>query len=165
MDQKFLQKAQEAGWVIEAVHEDSCIVRCPVDGCGMRARVRAKGDVPPRINDRVPSNYPVGSFDDARQILRDRREDLALSIVEVEEAAGLTKDHLAKIERDRDGRVPNLDTFIYWANALGFDLVLRPADLPRKTQSMICDTRALTGRRGRRFENERRRRAGGRDPR
>ncbi|MBT9385492.1 helix-turn-helix domain-containing protein [Pseudooceanicola sp. CBS1P-1] len=167
MDQKFLKLAQEQGWVIEAVEEGSCIVRCPEAGCGMRARIRSSGSVPPRINDRVQMDFRATTFDAARRFLRERREDLRLNIAEVEDAAGLTKDHLAKIERDDSDKVPNLETFVIWANTLGFDVVLRPAELPPVTMRMICDTRSLTGRRGRRFQNERdrRRKAGGRDPR
>ncbi len=162
MDQKFLKDIQSNGWVIEAVEEGSCIARCPSPGCGMRARIKSSGAVPPRLNDQVELDFNATSFNAARGFLRGRREELRLSIAEVEEAAGLTKDHLAKMERDDDLRIPNLETFITWANTLGFELVLRPAELPPVTMRMICDTRSLTARRGRRFmvERDRRQRGG-----
>ena len=166
MDQKFLIKAQEAGWIVESVEEGSCIVKCPSAGCGMRARVKEKGDVPPRINNRVRLDFVAASFDAVRLFLRGRREDLRLNIAEVEEAAGLTVDHLAKFERDNAGKIPNVEMFLLWANALGFEVVLRPTDLPRRTLREIVNTRDRAVRRGRRNQIEQSRRlAGGRDPR
>lgn len=162
MDTKVLREIQRLGWIIESVGKDACVVKCPEQGCGMRARIRKDTGAPPRLNERVETDIEAKSFDEVRQMLRARRLELALSIPEIEEAAGLTTDHLAKFERPDFSKIPNLDTVIYWAGALGFELVLRPAELPPMTLRMITETRPILPQRRRRQETDRLRAQAGR---
>lgn len=154
MTPDFLKKVQAAGWAIEEVDEDRCTVRCPQPGCAMRGRFVEGGAVPRRDAPR-PFNLPVRQFDDARQALRDRRQTLGLTIAEVEELAGIAQDHLAKFEKVDFVKPPNIETFLEWAAALGFDVLLQPADLPPITLRYISETRAKQEARQSRFRLDR----------
>lgn len=83
----------------------------------------------------------VRDYEDLRVFLRDRRNALVLNIPEVEEMAGMTKDMLAKCEKDNPSKIPNIQTLIEWANSLGYDLVLRHSTLPPKSVRYIVDSR------------------------
>jgi hypothetical protein len=99
MDPALLREIQRHGWLIESVGETDCVVKCPVEGCGMRTRLKKGRKVPPRLNPAVHLSEVAESFDGIRAALRARRQELCLSITEVEEAAGMTEAHLAKFER------------------------------------------------------------------
>jgi len=150
MDPALLREIQRHGWLIESVTETDCVVKCPVEGCGMRTRLKKGKGIPPRLNATVQLTETAKSFDEIRAMLRQRRLDLALSITEVEEAAGMAVDHLAKFERPEFSKIPNLETLIIWAGALGFELSLRPADLPLLTLRTISETRPMVKDRKRR---------------
>jgi len=83
----------------------------------------------------------VEHFETARVFLRDRREQLCLTIKELEEAAGITVDFMAKFEKDDPSKIPNTQTFIEWAQSLGYDVVLRPGKLPPNVLRLMADTR------------------------
>ena len=151
----FLRRVQQSGWRIESVDGDTCTVRCPRAGCDMRARFRAALDVPPRNLPLHSLDEPVRSFDDARALLKARREELGLTIAEVEHVSGIADDHLAKCERTAFDKMPNVQTFMEWAQALGFDVILRPAELPPVVLRVISETRDKLPARRRRFEIER----------
>ncbi|MFW8636972.1 helix-turn-helix domain-containing protein [Cribrihabitans pelagius] len=102
----------------------------------------------------------VGSYDGARMALRARREALGLTISEVEELAGATVDHLAKAEKDGSSKLPNAQLLLEWAQALGYEVVLRPTELPAYTRRVICYTRDRLEARQKRFRLEGRRRSG-----
>lgn len=83
----------------------------------------------------------VATYAEARDALRDLRERLCLTILEVEAAADLCQGHLAKIEPDHSQRIPNVETFIKWADALGFDLVLVRKPFPPRMVDVMCEAR------------------------
>lgn len=154
-----LKRAQKAGWIIQGVDDEGILCRCPSSGCGLQVRIKYGGPVQhcdPGLT-RDPRSIPVGSYDDVRRILRDRREELLLTIPEVEEIAGTTKDHLAKAEKENPSRVPGFDIIAEWAEALGYEIVLRPAQLSSLSMRLIAETRRY--RRRRLQERARRRQA------
>lgn len=161
MDQKFLKQVQDAKWQIKAAGEDFVVAQCPRAGCNLLVNLKPGGAVPqtcrpgPDLLERV-----VSSFEDARLFLRERREDLGLSIRDTEEISGAATDHMAKWEKDSPSKIPNTETFLEWAKALGYDVVLRPAPLPPLALSMIIETRPLIARRVQRNRHLRTRREG-----
>ena len=60
----------------------------------------------------------IRSYDDGRRTLRDRRQDLCMTMTQVEFCAGLTEGHLLKAEKDNPDRVMSVEGFIVWANTL-----------------------------------------------
>ena len=155
MKQDDLRRIQTAGWSIETADSASCTVKCPTPGCRMRARFKEGDSVPVR---EVPGHRwdrAVTSFDDAREALKARRQEIGLTIAEVEHISGIAGDHLAKFERTDWSRMPNTETFIEWAQALGLDVTLRLGELPPVTLRWISDTRPRIEARRRRFEIER----------
>lgn len=160
MDAKFLKDVEGAGWSIEAVDDDSVIGKCPSVGCQMRAKLD-HGKRIPQVDPgcrRDILDRKVGSYDEVREILRERREGLGLTIREVEEIAGCAVDHMAKAEKDGPVKVPNVQLLVEWMQALGLELVVRPGELPAYTRRVIVETRdKLDSRRNRfRLEAERR---------
>lgn len=145
--------------MIVAASDEDMICRCPSRGCGLKARFKFGDNIPscdPALN-RDTSSIPIGSFSDLRKVLRSRREELRLSINDTEEIAGLSVDHIAKMEKDRPDRIPNLDTIIHWANALGLEITLRPTEMTPFALRRLQETRHLAERRGRRISQLRRR--------
>lgn len=144
-----LKRVQRAGWLIVASDEDKTIAKCPANGCGLCVSIPHGAKVqscdPGLV--RAPSDIPVGNFEDLRQVLRDRRRELLLTIPETESVSGLSVDHIAKAEKENPVRLPNVDTVIYWAGALGFELVLRPTGLPPAALRIISETRQFAKRR------------------
>lgn len=142
IDPEFLRDVQRRGWLIMGADEARVLGACPRDGCSVKVSLSPERTVPetckanPSLTDAV-----VESYDAARLFLRERRECLALTIREVEEIAGLTADHLAKVEIDDAARVPGIETFLVWAQALGIEVVLRPAKLPPYALRVLADTR------------------------
>ncbi len=156
MDTKFLREVQKAGWFIEKVTDSFVIGKCPSQGCHMRAKLCHKMPVPAvdPLDRRAQKDITLTGYDPARRILRDRREKLALSIREMEEISGIVDDHLAKMEKDSYTKIPNAQTFIEWAQALGFEVVLRPAGLTLLSLRTIIDTREKLPSREARFKVE-----------
>lgn len=155
-DPKFLKDVQDAGWLVKAVVEGSCVAKCPTSGCSMMALLAEGKHIPKRVVERGPSaDMLVTGYDVGRQILRERRRELLLTIKEVEIASGIAEDHAAKFERDEWSRQPNAETFIEWAAALGFEVVLRPVELPPITLRMIAESRDRVPARTKRFDLER----------
>lgn len=160
MDAKFLKQCEDAGWHIEAAGDDFVIGKCPSVGCGLRAKLEQGKAVPCADPGRRRDilDQKAEFYDDARMILRARREGLGLTIREVEEIAGAGVDHLAKAEKDDPTKIPNAQLLIEWAQALGFEVVLRPTELPAYTRRVICDTRDRLDARTKRFRLEAQRR-------
>ena len=151
--QSWLREVQRRGWRIVAPDEETCVVACDSPTCGLRVKLRQGGTIPPRLTRKDDSGaVVVSSFDGARMALRDRREQLLLTIAEVEDIAGLSSDHLAKAEKDNPDRIINVDLFLHWAGALGFRVVLVPDDLPPITLRTIAQTRRHQVRRRRHVE-------------
>jgi transcriptional regulator with XRE-family HTH domain len=161
MDPKFLKECEDAGWHLEFVGDDFVVGKCPSVGCGLRAKLDQDRAVPCADPGRRRDvlDLKVGSYDEARTVLRERRETLGLTISEVEELAGATVDHLAKAEKDGPSKVPNAQLLLEWAQALGYEVVLRPTELPALTRRVICDTRDRLEARRKRFRLEGRRRS------
>ena len=151
VSQEFLREVQGRGWQIEAVTPDSCFVRCPTPGCGMRAKLLQGVTIPPRIDPGYVTHIPLGSYDEGREALRARRRELRLTIKEVEYAAGIATDHLAKAEKDEPSRVFNFSYFILWARTLGYQVALVPTDLPAATLRAVSETREKVESRARHF--------------
>lgn len=144
-----LKRAQRAGWMIEGVTDDGILCRCPSAGCGLRVKMKFGGPIQhcdPGLY-RDPRSIPIGSYEDLRCVLRDRREDLLLTIMEVEDIAGLTHGHLLKAEKENPTRTPGLDIISEWAAALGYEIVLRPTNLPQLSLRIISEIRQNRGRR------------------
>jgi len=160
MDLKFLKEVQSLGWHINGVLGDEVRVSCPAVGCGMKAKLKQGSSIPfaDPGSRRNRLDVPLQSYDDLRRALRGRREDLALTILEVEEIGGIATDHLAKFEKDAHTKMPNAQTLIEWVQALGYELVLRPADLTPFAMRVVCDTRDKVASRSKRFTAEGRRR-------
>ena len=162
VEQNFLRDVQRSGWQVEAVDAHGCVARCGSPGCKVRVKLRQGAAIPQRCSSGADQAVPLTDYDTARVFLRGRREDLHLTIAEVEEVAGMTPDRLAKCERDDWSKMPNAQTFFEWAQALGYRVVLEPAALPPLMLSVIAQTRALVPSRARRtaLEKERRSAAG-----
>ena len=77
----------------------------------------------------------VKSHADLQVHLRNRRLRLGLSQDDVEAAAGMAVDHIAKLETSR--RLPQFPTYFAWAEALGYDIVLVPKALPSQLVAII----------------------------
>ena len=137
----FVRRVQRAGWLLVTVQPESCVARCSRSGCDMRARFSPNKPIP--CVGQEATNPSITGFEALRVMLRRRRHELALSIPEVEAAAGLSADHLAKSERENVTRPPNFDLCVQWAASLGYDVVLRPAPLPPITTRAIADSRGL----------------------
>lgn len=98
----------------------------------------ARGSWPkkcPRTHDRGFSATVVQSHEALQQHLRDRRIMLGLSIDDVEAAAGLAVDHVAKLETGK--RLPQFPTYFAWAETLGYDICLVPKGLPDPVLAII----------------------------
>jgi len=130
IDHEFLRKVADAGWIMAAVDDDAVLCSCPRHGCALKVKL-SPGKAVPETCRRGPdlTEQVVTNFEDGRMFLRDRREALCLTIEEVEGIAGLSGTHVAKMEKDGPSKLPNVETFILWANALGYDLILRPGKL------------------------------------
>lgn len=137
----FIRRVQRAGWLLVTVQPESCVARCSRPGCDMQAKFVPNRPIPCVGQD--DRSAGLMGFEALRQTLRRRRHELALTIPEVEAAAGLAADHLAKSEREGSTRPPNFDLCVQWAAALGYELTLRPAALPPITTRLIADSRHL----------------------
>ena len=152
-----LKAIQRAGWAIVGADEQSCVVKCTTFGCQMRARFVAGGAVPQRSVPAHNWDRVVRSFDDVREVMKDRRQELGLTIPEVEHISGIASDHLAKFEKTDWNRPPNINTLMSWATALGYEVVLRHGELPPVTLRWIAETRDKVATRRGRFEKGRKR--------
>lgn len=142
MDIRFLKLIQARGWRIFKVGQRSCVAQCQAEGCGLKVSF-TDADLVPQARGRGESlDKPIRDFETLRIVLRDRRQDLALTIKDVEHIAGLTVDHLAKFEKDNPSRNPTLGIIIPWAQSLGYELVLRPVEMPNISLREVADTRS-----------------------
>lgn len=160
MDIKFVKQVQASGWSIQSVTPDSVVAKCPSAGCNLYAELK-QGAVIPVVDPgcrRDPIDVQMPTYDALRKMLRTHRESLLLTIREVEEVAGLEPDLLAKVERDGTKKIPNVQTMLDWAGALGFELVLRPIPLTPYAMRTIVETRDKTAARTKRMTLENRRR-------
>lgn len=139
-------QAEKDGWVLVDAGETSMVLRCPSQGCGLKIRVPYDKPVPhcdPGIR-RNPGDIPVGSYEDFLATVVHRRHEMALTIRETEEIAGLTADHIAKFEQragQSNRRTASFESMVLWAAALGFEFVLRPSPLPRAAVRVLSETR------------------------
>lgn len=145
-------RAQNRGWMVEAVDEDRIVGRCPAHGCGLKAVLKAGSKIPQCDPDlrRDPTMLPIGIYDDLRLILKERREGLNLSMGDIEFASGLADGHVNKMESPNPARIPQIDTVLLWLQSLGYELVVRPTELPPATASILEGTRDMSGIRARR---------------
>ncbi len=137
-----LIEAQDKGWLLEDSDAAVVHVACPRAGCGLTLTLR-EGEPIPSCATGEAQEVIVATHEDARRFLRARREQLGLSISDVEHLAGLASSHLLKAEKDNPARKVELDTLTLWANALGYAVALVPAPLHSATLRLIADTRHL----------------------
>lgn len=146
---EYIRRVQDAGWHVVAADLESVWIGCPRGGCNLRTRLKAGGAIPTVCRSAPP--IATITVDDymrvARPALRDRRQQLGLTIKDVEEVSGIADDHLAKMEKDDPSKIPNILTFIDWARSLGFQLVLVPDAMPQVTITKIAETREAQERR------------------
>lgn len=145
MDVPFLRKVQDAGWLIDRVDKNSVDAACPREGCSLRVKLRQGAAIPTACGGGASDERIIQNFEDARVVLLHRRQRLALSISDVEHIAGMTPDYLAKFGKENPSKIPNAQTFLEWAQALGMEVVFRPARLPMIGLRQVADTRALAG--------------------
>lgn len=157
MNPDSLKAIQRAGWAIVTADRETCTVKCPTQGCHMRARFKIDGTIPARDVPMHTWDLVVRSFDDVREAMKARRQELGLTIPEVEHISGIAGDHLAKFEKTEWNRPPNIDTLMSWSSALGYEVLLRLGELPPVTLRWIADTRPKIEARRRRFQIERKR--------
>ena len=158
MTPEFLRQVQRNGYRIEAVTEEGCIARCPAEGCGLRLNIRENGFLPRRPGqDTRPEDRPIPAFRALQAVLKARREELTLTIGETEDMAGFAQHHLSKAEADKVQRIPNFDFLIDWCEALGFEFVLRPKQMPPLSLRYLAETRHMHE--ARRQQNRKRRSA------
>lgn len=141
VDQKFLQAVEEAGWVLAYVRADQCSVMCPRSGCDLRITLRPGAPVPNSAG-AMPETKEIAfdSYDAWRKFMVDRREQLGLSIKDMEAIAGVADDHLAKIETAV--KIPNLETAIMLSQAAGIEIFARFSPLRKIAQRTIIETRS-----------------------
>jgi len=167
MDPKFLREVQDAGWHIEQAGERQVVARCPAEGCGMRALLTSGAAVPEVDPDwtRNGVDLPLAGYEDFRRAIRERREKLGLTLNEVEEVVGVANYYFAKAEKDEPSKIPNLATAIAWAQALGYEIVLRPGQInDRLALRTLCESRSMVALRRSRTEKLRERRRAGDRP-
>lgn len=144
MDQSFLKDVQQKGWPIQTVTEDTVVSPCPNAGCSVRVNLKSGTKIPTACRAGVELRSQVVTvFDDARVFLRSRREELRLTIRDVESISGMADDFLAKFEKEKPSKYPNVQTFVEWAQSLGFKVVLMPAEFPPLALRVIAETRHL----------------------
>lgn len=144
MDQSFLKDVQAKGWPIELVTEDLVVSPCPNLSCNVRVNLKNGTKIPTACKPGVePRSQVVTVFDDARVFLRARREELRFTIRDVESISGMADDFLAKFEKEKPSKYPNVQTFVEWAQSLGFKVVLMPAELPPLALRILAETRHL----------------------
>ena len=144
MDQGFLKDVQAGGWPIERVNPDSVVVGCPNAGCSVKVRLKGGSKIPYACaNGEQLRHQVVTVFDDARVFLRGRREELRLTIRDVESISGMADDFLAKFEKKNPSKYPNVQTFVEWAQSLGYQVVLTPAEFSPLALRVLAETRHL----------------------
>lgn len=162
MEPKFIQLVQAKGWIIRGASKDHVLAACPRRGCGLKVQMVPGRKIPEACRDDAKlDEVEVRTFDDARLFLRERREDLAVTIRETEEVAGIAGDFLAKFEKDDPSKIPNAQTFIEWAQSLGYVVTLRPASLSAYMIQVIARTRHRLGARMRQTMHHRSKRGSG----
>lgn len=160
MDADFLKRLQAAGWHVESVTDEKVVARCRSPGCQLRMKMTERS---PLFQSHAPGyglDYEVNEYEQVRELLRQRREQLGLTIADVEEICGLADGHLAKAEKDGPTRIPRFDVLATWAAGLGFSFVLRPIPLTPYANRIICESRDKLAARTQRFSVEQRRRGG-----
>lgn len=163
LDPKFLRDVQNSGWLIRFVDQDSVTAACPRQGCSTLLKLRSGTRIPDACGSGADfREVVVGNYETLRAALKLRRQTLGLAIAEVEDIAGVATDHLAKAEKEGPSRVPTLDILAEWAEALGYEIVLRSKPLPAYTLRVISQTRPRLDARLRQFARERQARVEGR---
>lgn len=141
VDKKFLQDVQKANWAIVEANDRCVVGKCTGAHCGLRAQLTPGAPLPTVGS--CSSALIVNSFEDLKQILHNRRNELTLSISDTEHASGFADDHLRKMDTPSPTKIPNLQAAIDWANTLGYNLALVPTDLPTATLNIMAETREM----------------------
>lgn len=140
---EFLAAIQKAGWRIVSADETCVTCMCGNPGCSLRVKLEPTRPIPMGFDKRAVIGWTkVTDIDELRQALRKRREDLALTIPEVEADAGLIESHLNKIEKDYPSKIPNVITLMWLMRCLGLAMYIAPHELPHPVLRTISSTRA-----------------------
>lgn len=160
IERKFLDEVQRAGWIVKEASDEAVLGGCPRPGCGLKVALKPGVPIPKTCSgEDAVALVEVRTFDDARKFLRERREDLGLSIKEMEEICGIAADFAAKFEKDDPSKIPNAQTFIEWAQGLGYVVFLKPGKLSSLAMETIAITRHRRAARLRQTRHHRSRRA------
>lgn len=140
IDSPFLSQVQSSGWLIHSVDGDRVTAKCPRYGCALMTYLYPGKPIPNACSpSKDMAEVAIKDMAEAFRFLIERRHDIGLDQLETTDCIGLVHGHLHKLESGaRTGRV---DTFLAWAQALGYEMVLRPVGLPPKTLLTIAQTR------------------------
>lgn len=142
IDVKFLGQVQDAGWHITGADQECVLGSCRRAGCGLKTTFRPGNRIPKvATRESEMEEHIIRGFGDVAKLSRDRRHELAWSIAETEEVAGMTPDYLAKMEKDNPSKIPNVNTFVDLMNAEGYEVFVRKAKMPPIALRAIVETR------------------------
>lgn len=138
----FIEAAQERGWVLFSSTPEGLTFRCARMGCEharfvSQERVESGRTLAACQWEHRPgaNRYAVPSYSEMVYLLREARWRMGLSQEELGACIGGADGHVNKLEvGDRRATMP---TLLEWAQALGFDVVLMPAPLPKATLRAI----------------------------
>lgn len=146
MDTKFLQRVQAAGWIIRHADMSGGVVYVSPPGYDLVVKLSAGAKIPV-ISDLPASPARLETFDDLRQIWRQRRQELGLTHEDVEHIVGCTPSHYAKVERDtwnsadvKTRRMPNAQFAMDISAGLGLPLFVDRGQLPPVTLRAMANS-------------------------
>jgi transcriptional regulator with XRE-family HTH domain len=140
---EFMAAIQKAGWRIVAADDHCVTCACGNPGCSLKIKLEPAKPIPrPWDESSVVAWERVTDADGLRRSLRNRREELGLTIPEVEEGIGLVDGHLGKIEKDYPSKIPNVMTLLWLMRCLGLAMYIAPYELPHPMLRTISATRS-----------------------
>lgn len=162
MDQGFLRDVQKAGWLINAVDETVVRVSCPRHGCNLKVNLRKGKNIPVACSPQPEKQYiEIDGTDAIRLLYRLIREELGLTIKEVEEMAGASVDYFAKAEKNNPSKFPNFQSTLEWGKSLGVRILAERGPLPAMSLRYLADSRKQVAARLKMQAHHRARREGG----
>lgn len=160
VDTKFLKDIQKAGWSVVSATDTEVIGQCGNVNCQLRAKLTEGSFIPSTCEGRSHRVFEPQIFDLQSwiEVLRDRRQQLCLSIRDVEAVIGHATDSVAKYESQKSDKVPTVEFMFLWSQAVGLDFLARPTNLSNYAVRIISETRGQIPARTKRFSLEARRR-------
>ena len=143
-DYKFLQRVQEAGWILRHVDAKAGRIYVSPPGYDLVVKLTPGGPIP-QIAEMPSQSGPLRLFDDLRMLWRRRRQELGLTHEDVEHIIGCTPTHYAKFERDTwnsssvsTRRMPNAQLALDICYGLGLPIYVDRGPLPAPTMRAMC---------------------------